>query len=178
MANGLSSNGHFYFPLKRNNRNPLIMETKKPLKRIEELRFLSREHHHGLLLCWKIRSGFAKQIDVSRIKTYVDWFYNNHIQQHFNIEENHIFPILGNGHKLVKKALSEHKRLHKLFNDEHNVQNALSLLEEELEQHIRFEERVLFKEIQNIATEKQLKLIAEIHTDEKFIDNTEDEFWK
>jgi len=154
------------------------METRKPLKRVKELQFLSREHHHSLLLSWKIRTGFTKNIEVSRIKYYVDWFYDNHVRPHFEMEENHIFSILGNQHELVKKALSEHKRLHKLFTDKENIENALSLLEEELEQHIRFEERVLFKEIQKFATDKQLKLIDQIHTEEKFTDNTEDEFWR
>ena len=47
----------------------------KPLKRHKALQPLSRDHHHGLLLSWKIRSGFKKNIDVERIKVYADWFY-------------------------------------------------------------------------------------------------------
>ena len=31
-----------------------MIQEKKPLKRVKELQELSREHHHGLLLCWKI----------------------------------------------------------------------------------------------------------------------------
>ena len=33
----------------------------KPQKRHKALQPLSREHHHGLLLSWKIRSGFNKK---------------------------------------------------------------------------------------------------------------------
>ena len=154
------------------------MDTKKPLRRVKELQFLSREHHHTLLLSWKIRTGFQKGVDISIIKEYVDWFYNHHIQQHFNMEELHVFPILGNQHELVKKANSEHKRLIKLFTTQVDIEKSLSLLEEELEQHVRFEERILFKEIQEIATDQQLKMIEAIHTEEDFIDNTTNEFWK
>ncbi len=59
-----------------------------------------------------------------------------------------------------------------------DVEKSLSLIEEALEQHIRFEERILFKEIQGIATVQQLEMLDKVHTEEKFIDNTDDEFWK
>jgi len=39
-----------------------------PIKRSIALQPLSREHHHGLLLCWKIRTGLKKGIDIDRIK--------------------------------------------------------------------------------------------------------------
>jgi len=78
---------------------------------------------------------------------------------------------------MVKKAIAQHQRLRRLFNDINDIEKSLSLIEEELEQHIRFEERVLFNEIQKIATEKQLLIISKIHTDGKFNDNTDDPFW-
>lgn len=155
------------------------MELKKPkpIKRSLALQGVSREHHHGLLLCWKIRTGFSKGISEERIKKYVDWFYTTHLIPHFELEENYIFPILGNNHEMTKKALSQHKRLHRLFTNTDTPSKSLSLIEEELEGHIRFEERVLFNEIQKIATEEQLRIISKIHTDEKFNDNTNDTFW-
>jgi len=45
-------------------------------------------------------------------------------------------------------------------------------------QHIRFEERILFPEIQKIATEAQLLSIEKNHQSKDFIDNLEDEFWR
>lgn len=150
----------------------------KPLKRHKNLQPLSRDHHHTLLLSWKIRQGFKKKVDPQRMKKYCDWFYINHLQPHFEIEEQYVFPMLGNDHDLVKKALSEHRRLRKLFLDTAELERSLSLLEEELERHIRFEERVLFQEIQKNTTTKQLKNLTKIHREEDFIENTEDEFWK
>ena len=41
-----------------------------PIKRSEFLKPISREHHHGLLLCWKIRAGLKKGIEPERIKLY------------------------------------------------------------------------------------------------------------
>ncbi|WP_335975679.1 hemerythrin domain-containing protein [Gaetbulibacter jejuensis] len=153
--------------------------SNKPLKRHKALQPLSREHHHGLLLSWKLREGFKKNIEVKRMKTYTDWFFKTHLIPHFEMEEQYIFPLLGNDNDLIKRALTEHRRLKRLFTNDKDVSKALGLIEEELEQHIRFEERVLFKEIQKIATETQLQHIEKIHNpDEKFIDNLDDEFWK
>lgn len=149
-----------------------------PIKRHKAMQPFSRDHHHGLLLCWKIRTGFSKGVSAERIKHYADWFFGHHALPHFKLEEQHIFPILGNDHELVKKALAEHRRLTRLFNDTDEIDKSLSLIEEELEKHIRFEERVLFNEIQKIATDKQLKIISKIHNDERFNDNTNDIFWK
>jgi len=149
-----------------------------PIKRHKAMQSLSRDHHHGLFLCWKIRTGFSKGISAERIKRYADWFFEQHALPHFELEENHIFPILGERNDLVKRALAEHRKLTRLFNDTDEIDRSLSLIEEELEKHIRFEERVLFNEIQKVATEEQLKTISKIHTDEKFNDNTDDAFWQ
>lgn len=150
----------------------------KPIKRNKDLQPISRDHHHSLLLCWKIRKGFSKQVETERIKKYADWFFEHHIQPHFKIEETYVFPILGDAHEGVKKALAEHRRLKRLFEDKDEIEKSLSRIEEELEAHIRFEERSLFNEIQEIATEEQLKSVSAHHEDSPFQENTEDEFWK
>ncbi len=151
--------------------------SQKPIKRHKALQFLSREHHHGLLLSWKIRTGFNKNIELERIKVYADWFFKTHLIPHFEMEERHIFTILDDGNELIKKALADHRLLKRLFvNDD--LEKALSKIEEVLEQHIRFEERVLFPEIQKVATEEQMSLIQEIHQEEDFEDKIDDEFWK
>jgi len=153
------------------------MEIEKPIKRNESLQPLSRDHHHSLLLCWKIRTGFTREVAVERIKHYADWFFAHHIRPHFEMEEKYLFPILGNSNQLIQKARAEHRRLNRLFNDNDDIPKSLSLIEEELERHIRFEERILFNEIQKVATQKQLRIISKIHTDGKFNDNTDDPFW-
>lgn len=138
---------------------------------------LSRDHHHGLLLCWKIRTGLAKGIETQRIKRYADWFFINHALPHFELEERYMFPILGKKNDLVIRALLEHGRLTELFRDTDNIEKSLDAIQVELEKHIRFEERTLFNEIQKLATEKQLQTILKIHKDERFNDNTDDPFW-
>lgn len=148
-----------------------------PIKRHSALKSVSREHHHSLLLSWKIRRGFSANIAPARMKKYVDWFYTNQIKDHFRIEEKYIFPILGEDHELVKKALAEHRRLERLFEDPSDPERTLSLIEEELEKHIRFEERILFQQVQKVASEEQLKKIDKHHHEKDFEDNLEDPFW-
>jgi hemerythrin-like domain-containing protein len=152
-----------------------------PIKRDELLAPLSREHHHGLLLCWKIRTGFRKNIPVERIQSYADWFYKNHLLDHFEIEEKYVFSVLGNEHELVKRALKEHRQLRRLFNGVRDEEKNLGLIEEKLDAHIRFEERVLFNEIQATASPAALEEISARHSSYAGTDTAEewpDEFWK
>ncbi|MEO8760633.1 MAG: hemerythrin domain-containing protein [Bacteroidia bacterium] len=148
------------------------------IKRHESLKQLSREHHYGLLLCWKIRNGFKKSVEPVRIQLYTNWFFENYLQPHFKEEEELIFPILGNEHKLVKKALSEHRRLQRLFNEKVDIHKSLSLIEEELERHIRFEERILFNELQNVISKEQADMITSTHDAQNINDNWHDKFWE
>ncbi len=157
----------------------LLNKPKKlPIKRSELLKPISREHHHSLLLSWKIRTGLKRGIELERIKAYADWFYEHHIIPHFEIEEKYLFVILDKNNELIKRALSEHLKIKRLFEAENDLHKKLSLIEEELESHIRFEERVLFNEIQAAATPDQLQQIAIHHVEEKFEDNLSDPFWE
>tara|TARA_R110000751_G_scaffold307769_1_gene431142 strand:- start:106923 stop:107384 length:462 start_codon:yes stop_codon:yes gene_type:complete len=151
---------------------------RTPIKRHSALQGVSREHHHGLLLCWKIRTGLSKNVSMERIKVYVDWFYRTYLVPHFELEETYIFPIVGNDHPWVKKALSDHRRLIRLFTSTAADMKTLGQIEETLEQHIRFEERQLFNHVQEMANNKQLDIIEKQHSNEKFNDNISDPFWE
>ena len=148
----------------------------KPIKRHTSLQPVSREHHHGLLLSWKIRQGFSFGIAPERMKKYTDWFWEHHLQAHFEFEENYIFPILDKEHPLIKRVLGEHHRLKRLFVATDEIESNLSLIEKELVAHIRFEERILFQEIEVVATAEQLKRIEQEHS-KPIVEDWNDEFW-
>ena len=156
----------------------IFMEKNKPIKRHVALQPLSREHHHGLLLSWKIRTGFSRSVPILRIKKYADWFFENYLLAHFEMEEKHIFPILGSDHPSVKRALREHRRLKRLFVSSNDLAKNLNLIEEELTAHIRFEERVLFNEVQQLATNEQMAGIEKQHNGQLISDDFEDRFWE
>jgi len=147
-----------------------------PLKRHVGLQPLSREHHHGLLLCWKIRTGLKKGIEEERIKKYADWFFKHHLLPHFEAEEKYVFPILDAEDSRIKKALAQHRRLKRLFVSKKELNKNLNRIEETLEQHIRFEERSLFNAIQSVASSEELQALQSLHEEVPFADNLSDPF--
>jgi iron-sulfur cluster repair protein YtfE (RIC family) len=149
----------------------------KPIKRHSSLQPLSRDHHHGLLFCWKIRAGIKRHIEIERLKNHIIWFWNTHLIAHFSEEEEVVFPILEADHPLVQKALEDHKQLKSLFNADSFSAHSLDELQRKLEEHIRFEERILFNEIQEQASPEQLKLV-ETHNESGGEEGEyEDDYW-
>ncbi|HLT72279.1 MAG TPA: hemerythrin domain-containing protein [Cyclobacteriaceae bacterium] len=155
----------------------MASEQPTPISRHEALRPLSREHHFGLQLCWKIRRGFQKDVSAERIKAYCDWFYQRYLVPHFEIEEKYLFPIMGEGNDLVDRAISDHRQIEGFIREPTNLEEVLRSLEVVLNNHIRFEERVLFNEIQRVATDEQLDLMRKVHTHELKEEKYDDEFW-
>lgn len=149
----------------------------KPIKRHSILQPISREHHHGLLLCWKIKTGLAKEVDLERIKNYVNWFWESHLRDHFEFEEKFMFPILDKESKNLERALEEHAKLKSFFTATDNIEQNLRSIVDVLDTHIRFEERVLFNEIQALSTKEDLDKIEKAHAT-NLIDEWEDNFWE
>ncbi|MBX7201903.1 MAG: hemerythrin domain-containing protein [Bacteroidia bacterium] len=151
---------------------------RKPIKRADGLIKLSREHHHALLLCWKIKQGLAKGIALSRIAAYTDWFYKNYLLQHFRSEEQHVFPLLDKNNPDLILAIDQHSKLKTLFEKDEKSKEDLVQIQVLLGEHIRFEERILFNVLQSQVTSEILTSIKDIAHKDKFIDNETDAFWK
>lgn len=149
----------------------------QPIKRHDQLKPVSREHHHALLLGWKIRTGLKKGVAPGRIKAYAEWFFARHLQPHFLLEEQFLFPIVGWTHEGVKKALADHVVLAKIIDSGLDTPEGLLSFAQELEAHIRFEERILFNQIQESATEEQWFLLQAHHADIHFEELMLDPFW-
>ncbi|MEX2350743.1 MAG: hemerythrin domain-containing protein [Flavobacteriaceae bacterium] len=149
----------------------------QPIKRHPAIQPWSRDHHRGLLLSWKIKKGFSLGIAPERIKKYTDWFWENHLIPHFETEEKYLFPILGKDNHLVQQAIDEHRQLRTLFEEKIAVSDTLSKIEILLNDHIRFEERVLFQAIQEVASEEEFKQLKDIHNEEVSCEAWTDEFW-
>lgn len=153
-----------------------IME--KPKKRPKALAQVSEEHYDLLFLGWKISEGLRNNIEPKRIKAYADWFKVNYLEPHFEIEKEYVFPILGFQNVRIKKALANHRRLIRLFNDTNDLVLSINRIEEEIGRFVRFEERILYPEIQSMASGDQLKKIRKHHESVTFSDDKwEDKFW-
>ncbi len=157
------------------------MAKNTPLKRDPSLQPLSRDHHHGLLFSRKVRQGLKMEVEPMRIMHYAREFFSHSLEQHFEEEEHYLFPLLGLQHPKIERALREHRRLRRLFFKEEDLLKAASLIEEELEAHIRFEERELFPEIQQqVDKEKLEKLHRKLHPRDQPdpLAHWSDPFWK
>ena len=153
-----------------------------PIKRNLNIKELSRDHHFGLLFCWKVKEGIKKNVFLERINKYVCFFWKGHLQPHFLEEELLLFNNVNDA--LCDKALEEH-RLIRAQVENIASQNNLSKhhyldLIEAINNHIRFEERVLFPHLEIILSGEILNKIGLFLASDQhssFKDNYGDEFW-
>lgn len=153
-----------------------------PIKRKEALLRYSREHHYGLLLIWKIREGLKKNISPERISDFILYFFEQDLKSHFQKEEIDLFARIDGNNELIKTALKEHQQLtgmiEELRKDKKNTE-LITKFSDELDKHIRFEERTLFNEIQNALSDKDLIELEATHQlkPHDVSDEWDDKFW-
>jgi hemerythrin-like domain-containing protein len=150
------------------------------VKRHKSIIPLSKDHHLGLLCCWKIRQGIRKNIAADRIRAYVLYFWETHLVKHFYEEEQLLFNKIQD--PLNQQAITEHQELQSVADEitgPATFKN-LNTFADLLEKHIRFEERVLFPYLETIFPEEELQLIGEqlekLHSTTA-TDDFDDEFW-
>jgi hemerythrin superfamily protein len=158
------------------------MKPAKPIKRSPHIVSLSRDHHHTLLLCWKIKQGIAKSVPPERIAAYADHFNRQFVKDHFRQEETLLFSRLTEKDPYLGRAFEEHKALQFLFGEIalHPSYEKLAKLATDLAHHIRFEERTLFSYVENALPEEQLLQAAAVLNKEQHTaeDNWDDVFWE
>lgn len=154
----------------------------QPLKRSKHLLTLSKDHHAGLLFCWKIKEGLKKNIDLNRIEKYIAFFWEHHLREHFQEEETLLFNRVDD--PLCLQAKTEHRqlenRLTRLSHHENETTQAYSEFAELLIKHIRFEERVLFPHLEIIMPASLLNNVGDFLIKQhaaSLQDNYPDEFW-
>ena len=154
---------------------------KKPIKRSEHIVMLSRDHHAGLLFCWKIKEGVKREVDPLRINKYVKFFWEQHLKEHFREEETLLFNEVDND--LTKQGKQEHELLSQWFNRilSNDLKNSAEYISftELLINHIRFEERVLFPYLEAQLPSSSLMAIGRYLESHHvpFNDDYTDEFW-
>lgn len=152
----------------------------KPIKRSKQLTPLSKEHHDGLLFAWKIKQGLKNGTDIKVIAQYVQWFWENHLQEHFREEEEILAPHLPGDNELLKQMVDEHQEIESMIHINENIPDANLLLNlaQAVDDHIRFEERQFFPYAEKAIPEKELNLIYEqLSKEPASRENWEVEFW-
>jgi hemerythrin-like domain-containing protein len=152
----------------------------KPIKRSQQLAPLSREHHEGLLMVWKIRQGLKYNVPNSDIYAYVQWFWKEELQEHLKREENFLIKDLPKEDPMVQQMLKDHADIRmKMDIPEKEVDNDfLSALATQMEKHIRFEERELFPYIEKLLSSEMLdKVMVNLNNKRACSSQWLNEFW-
>ncbi|MBS1730914.1 MAG: hemerythrin domain-containing protein [Bacteroidetes bacterium] len=155
----------------------------KPQKRHQAIVSFSKEHHFGLLLCWKIRNGLKNGVEIARIKNYVLYIFEEDIAKHIRDEETLLFSQMPDDDPLIKRAITEHQELHQIITaikQSKEIKSLLNHFASKLESHIRFEERVLLNYLQEkIAAEELEKISSRMPVNSKELDQLwKDCFWE
>ena len=151
------------------------------MKRHDSIVPLSRDHHAGLLFCWKLRQGLKKGISAVRMVPYIVYFQEVHLMPHFREEEELLF--VDKSDELVAQALAEHAKIFAaitaISSSETITVAQLENLANLVDNHIRFEERTLFPHLEQKFPPQKLQEIGMIleqnHVAVK--DDYADEFW-
>lgn len=151
----------------------------EPIKRSKELIPFSREHHEGLLFAWKLKQGVSKRVEPSRMAKFCKWFWDEHLQEHIKKEEKILPSILSIEHPMIQKMFDEHEAIKSTIYalQEYACYEYIERLTGVINYHIRFEERYLFKQIEQVATQVQRKGIEETLQTKKKAAVWKDEFW-
>ncbi|MBS1504883.1 MAG: hemerythrin domain-containing protein, partial [Bacteroidetes bacterium] len=122
----------------------------KPIKRGKCITALSLDHRSDLLFCKRIKEGLAKNVDALRIRSYINFFWEHHLSEHFQEEEALLFNRLNDA--FTRQGKQEHamltKRVMQLnYGTAENLQDFVFFAKLMIK-HIRFEENVLFPHLE------------------------------
>ena len=132
------------------------------MKRSESLQSLSREHHDALMFCLLLKKGVRRHVALTTLKDFINQFWRYDLEPHFQNEEMTLVPLLERNHfpaSIIRSMKTDHDVIRTI---QHRIDmGAVSLQTIEnfsllIEQHIRFEERVVFERIQQVIPENEL----------------------
>jgi hemerythrin-like domain-containing protein len=132
------------------------------MKRDESLRSLSRDHHKALVVAQRLR----RAEDAAAAAAEFAEFFEGKGQRHFEIEEQVLLPLwarLGSADAdAAARLAAEHLsiRTHALELGDEPTLEAVHALGEELDAHVRFEERELFPAIEDDLGDEALAALA------------------
>lgn len=132
---------------------------------------LTHDHHHALAQVRKLRSAASGSEDGRRsaAKLFLEFFHSDTIK-HFREEEEIIFPFVveaAEARGTLEQVMIQHLRIHALVHklhreSEESVPSPETLLwiAESLEEHVRFEEKVVFPMIETMVEERDLDAVT------------------
>jgi hemerythrin-like domain-containing protein len=140
------------------------------MKRSPELRDLSEQHHHGLVAARRLRQVALGKVPLTEAVAgfLLDW--HDEIQPHFRAEEEILLPefarFVPEDHALIVRTLTEHVALRRAVrelarSDGEALQALAGTIGQSLDDHIRFEERVLYPAVEATLTKEDLVFLGQ-----------------
>ncbi|MCD6375907.1 MAG: hemerythrin domain-containing protein [Caldisericaceae bacterium] len=146
------------------------------MKRSKYLVPLSWEHHSALLNANRLQKGLANQTPKGILLDFLKYLWENDLSPHFNREETIVFSVkdwLKVPESLRNQVLQEHQEMTDLVEqieataDENELKRLMGMIAQKVIDHVRFEERMLFPQIEKSfstpALEKIEKDLKEAH---------------
>lgn len=139
----------------------MVKKINKKSSRDENLYVFSHEHHQGLIFAVRLRK--AERADKETLKHYIKDFWDSALETHFNNEEELFLDFISDM-ELRQRFLSEHKQIRELQKDilhsDSDIVEKAKRFGILINDHIRFEERILFPWLQENLTLDKLKHIG------------------
>jgi iron-sulfur cluster repair protein YtfE (RIC family) len=135
------------------------------VKRHDSLIPLTHDHHHALAQARRLRISAARpqQERTAQAREFIDFFESDTLV-HFREEEELVFPLViddPEAETALARLMLEHLRIHagvhKLRDELESDAvrgNTLASIAEQLETHVRFEEKTIFPLIEQIAVDE------------------------
>lgn len=132
------------------------------MQRAESLQPLSRQHKSALMTCLLVRKGISKQAPVAVIADFLWQSWNTDIRPHFEEEEQKLLPALSRhaeGKAMAVTIERDHELLRNAFIRLQQLgltHSLLGAIADQLEQHVRYEERIVFQRMQDFLTADEI----------------------
>jgi hemerythrin-like domain-containing protein len=128
------------------------------------LKPLSKQHHQGLLVSLLLEKGVKKNASLKEMRDFILQFWEDELRLHFEKEELLFLPLAYKYPQLIDgltQLKNEHQEIRliiqKLNNEARSEQfETIASFSDNLEKHIRFEERQLFNSIQETLSVDEL----------------------
>lgn len=133
------------------------------MKRDKNLRNLSSDHHHALVLTRRITHAIRDDDDIPLLIKQVREIFDNELSVHFDLEESSLLPELEKigEHELVTRTLSDHRKLRQLIDTLDQPGNLL-MFSSILKEHVKFEEQELFVACQDKLDSDTMNIIGRL----------------
>jgi hemerythrin-like domain-containing protein len=137
------------------------------MKRDPRFHGLSSDHHHALVLIWRIRHEIVDAASASALLARTRDLFQRQLRPHFEVEETVLLPALrevAGGAPLVARTLREHATIEEALAaiDARQPRAGLERFAALLHDHVRFEENELFPACERLLPGEVLDRAAQL----------------